>query len=211
MVIALPVSAISAPYDCALRKVVDHVEGARILRQAKHIPFRHAQDLCQSNSNHSGVGDNQGAATSICRDNVPHLQIYPLLEIAEKLGAGDRPQQKVFRPLMGKLREASRNLLPRESLPLSEVHLPQPGPNLHFEPELSRDSLSTLMCTPEVARVNGSDRKLGTLLNQRMQLLPASSCERDIPLTRKAPITFRRGVPDQEQAANDRREISLGF
>ena len=84
------VSTINAPHDCALIKIVDYVEGTGILCQSKQISLWQAQDFRQGDSNHAGVGDHESATAPIrCHDGL-HLPIYPLLELAERLGTGDR-------------------------------------------------------------------------------------------------------------------------
>jgi hypothetical protein len=108
----LTVSAINALYECAIHKIVDHVEGARILRQSKQISLRQPQNFRERDANHAGVGNNEDASTRIRGDNLTYLQAYALLERAQGLGAGDRLARKMLCPLTSELWETPRYLLP---------------------------------------------------------------------------------------------------
>jgi len=94
----LIISAIDAPYDCAIFQIVNYVYRARILCQPKQIWRRQAQNLSQSESNYAGVGDDEGALPLIRCHDLAYPRCDALLKLAEGLGAGDRLARKPLDP-----------------------------------------------------------------------------------------------------------------
>ena len=102
--------------------------------------------------------------------------------------------------------KAPGDLIPRKSLPLAEVHLPQFRPYHHFEPQAACDGLGGLVCPSQVARIHGPERILGALIAQETQLAPSRTRQGNIKLTLKASIALRRRMPDQKQPAGAGRK-----